>query len=90
METADIKDLVRARYGSIAAEATSCCAPAPASGGPADKARQMGYAEADLAAVPEGANLGLGCGNPGTIAPLKPGAVVEDYGVSATIEARKP
>jgi len=43
----------------------------------------MGYSEAELAAVPEGANLGLGCGNPQAIAALKPGEVVIDLGSGA-------
>ena len=91
MDDADIKQMVRARYGGIAEAAgasESCCAPAAASGcGPAappdDKARRMGYSEAELAAVPEGANLGLGCGNPQAIAALKPGEVVVDLGSGA-------
>ena len=41
---------------------------------------KLGYSEEDLAAVPEGANLGLGCGNPQAIAALKPGEVVVDLG----------
>ena len=66
MDDAQIKEMVRARYGGIAAKASeaSCCAPASSSCcGPEtashDKARRMGYSEAELAAVPEGANLGL-------------------------------
>ncbi len=87
MESTEIKEMVRARYGSIAAAAGSsaCCGPAPSSCcGPSnatqDKALQMGYSEADLAVVPEGANLGLGCGNPQAIAALQPGEVVVDFG----------
>ena len=90
MDTADIKTMVRDRYGSVAAADTaSCCAPASsccAPTTPADaalKARAMGYAEADLAAIPPGANLGLGCGNPQAIADLKPGETVVDLGSGA-------
>jgi SAM-dependent methyltransferase len=89
MDDAQIKDLVRARYGGIAAAAdASCCPPAASSCcGPEtashDKARRMGYSDAELAAVPEGANLGLGCGNPQAIAALKPGEVVIDLGSGA-------
>ena len=43
----------------------------------------MGYSDKELAAVPEGANLGLGCGNPQAIAALKPGEVVVDLGSGA-------
>src|SRR6202035_1245584 len=58
----------------------ACCGPA------ADldaKSSRMGYSEAELAAVPEGANLGLGCGNPQAIAVLKPGETVIDLGSGA-------
>jgi arsenite methyltransferase len=92
MDTTEIKELVRARYGGIAAAAGAvgdCCAPAtssccsPAASLEGDKALRMGYSAADLAAVPEGANLGLGCGNPQAIAGLKPGEVVVDLGSGA-------
>ena len=43
----------------------------------------MGYSDAELVAVPDGANLGLGCGNPQAIAALKPGEVVVDLGSGA-------
>ena len=91
MDDAQIKEMVRARYGGIAeaAGADSCCSPASsccgdtAAGKPADKSRQMGYSDADLAAVPDGANLGLGCGNPQAIAALEPDEVVVDLGSGA-------
>jgi len=86
---AEIKDMVRARYGGIALgtvadccapAASSCCGPAPTVEG---KAREMGYSADELAAVPEGANLGLGCGNPQAIAAMRPGEVVVDLGSGA-------
>ncbi len=84
MDTADIKDMVRIHYGAIAASAASaCCAPATACCGPQDTSRMAGYSEAERAAVPEGANLGLGCGNPRAIAALRPGEVVVDLGSGA-------
>jgi SAM-dependent methyltransferase len=91
MDDAQIKEMVRARYGGIAeaAGAASCCTPASsccgdtAPGTPTDKSRQMGYSDAELAVVPDGANLGLGCGNPQAIAGLKPGEVVVDLGSGA-------
>ena len=87
MDTPDIKTMVRERYGIIAtadccAPAASCCAPTTASDA-AGKARAMGYSDADLAAVPDGANLGLGCGNPQAIAALRPGETVIDLGSGA-------
>ncbi|HXC30216.1 MAG TPA: arsenite methyltransferase [Stellaceae bacterium] len=90
MDDSQIKEMVRIRYGGIAVESgASCCAPASSCCGPstpasaADKARCMGYSEQELAAVPDGANLGLGCGNPQAIASLKPGEVVIDLGSGA-------
>jgi SAM-dependent methyltransferase len=90
-EPAEVKAMVRARYGDIAAgttvdrcapSATSCCGTTDTPA--ADrKAREMGYSAEQLAAVPEGANLGLGCGNPQAIAALKSGEVVVDLGSGA-------
>jgi SAM-dependent methyltransferase len=89
MDQHDLKEMVRARYGGIAAGAdpAGCCAPATSCCGsgpdPDARARRMGYSEAELAAMPEGANLGLGCGNPQAIAALKPGETVVDLGSGA-------
>jgi arsenite methyltransferase len=90
MDTSDIKTMVRARYGDIAiASAASCCEPAPSCCGPSTpadanaKARRMGYSNAELAAIPDGANLGLGCGNPQAIAALSAGETVIDLGSGA-------
>jgi len=94
MDDAKIKEMVRARYGSIAATADaadgaapaapSCCGPAPSAEARfADKALRMGYSAAELAAVPEGANLGLGCGNPQAIAAMQPGETIIDLGSGA-------
>jgi hypothetical protein len=92
MSTDTIKEMVRARYGSIAASAdASCCASAPTSccGETAvapdlnAKARGVGYSDDELAAVPEGGNLGLGCGNPLAIASMKAGEVIVDLGSGA-------
>jgi arsenite methyltransferase len=87
---ADIKTMVRTRYGSIAvADSAGCCAPAASCCAPttptdaAAKARVMGYSDADLAAIPAGANLGLGCGNPQAIAAMQPGETVIDLGSGA-------
>jgi arsenite methyltransferase len=86
MDTAeDIKELVRTSYGSIAtASASSCCAPAAPSC--CGDANAMGYSATELASLPDGANLGLGCGNPQAIASLKPGEVVVDLGSGAGID----
>src|SRR6202453_2903284 len=84
VKTPDLKTMVRARYGSIAAGTVSGDGPSASCCGPAnptearDKAQRMGYTDAELAAIPDGANLGLGCGNPQAIAELRPGETVID------------
>jgi SAM-dependent methyltransferase len=76
----DVREVVRKEYGDIATgRGSGCCG-----GGCADTAAlQIGYDRAQLEAVPEGANLGLGCGNPTAIAALRPGEVVVDLGSGA-------
>jgi arsenite methyltransferase len=53
----------------------------------ADHGRRIGYSEAELEAVPEGANLGVGCGNPTAIDALRPGETVVDLGSGAGMDA---
>ncbi len=75
---------------TASAPASGCCGPAaPAAGGgccgavalsPEQLASAIGYSQGELAATPEGANMGLSCGNPTAIASLKPGEVVLDLG----------
>lgn len=67
--------IVREHYGAVAARTTSCCGPAALT-----SATTLGYSETDQAAVPDGADLGLGCGNPTAIASLRPGETVLDLG----------
>ena len=74
---------VREGYGRIAQEEGSCCAPKRTCccGDNADAlAKTVGYSDAELALLPEGANMGLSCGNPTAIAALKPGEWVVDLG----------
>ncbi len=67
------------------------CAPAGAADGcctaPENYSAQLGYSVADLASVPAGADLGLGCGNPLAIASIKPGETVLDLGSGAGFDA---
>ena len=86
----DIKKMVRDGYGKVARQGTSCCS----SGGccstssPAkDISKAVGYSDEEMGAVPDGANLGLGCGNPVAIASLKEGDVVLDLGSGAGFDA---
>ncbi len=80
-----IRDAVRKNYGQIAREATS------GSGGLASRAnetaRRIGYSDEEINSVPEGANLGLGCGNPTAIDSLRAGEVVVDLGSGAGFDA---
>jgi len=79
-----ILSAVRERYGAVARGRDSDCGCSPsccAASGSADaKSRDLGYSAAELANAPEGANLGLGCGNPQAIASLKTGETVLDLG----------
>lgn len=76
----EIRNAVRENYARVAqTEASSCCAPSCCGPNP-DVSLKLGYTEEDLAAVPDGANMGLGCGNPQAIAALKPGEIVLDLG----------
>ncbi|HEX9157145.1 MAG TPA: arsenite methyltransferase [Syntrophales bacterium] len=86
MEEKDIKSVVREKYGNIAATSGSCCRSASCCDGAAvvtEIGKKIGYDEADLSAAPEGANLGLGCGNPIALASLKEGETVLDLGSGA-------
>ena len=79
-----IRQHIRDRYAGIAKSGGSCgctsgCCQPDALLNP-DASAQIGYSKAELAAVPEGANMGLGCGNPQAIAALKPGEIVVDLG----------
>jgi arsenite methyltransferase len=75
----DVRDTVRKRYGAVVRETAHPSAEQVALG--------AGYSENDLAAVPDGANLGLGCGNPVALASLRPGDVVLDLGSGAGFDA---
>jgi len=87
MKEEEIKKHVRERYGRAAQKSSSCCQPASSCcGGGKDTdiiSRNIGYTDRDLKAVPEGANLGLGCGNPLALASLREGEVVLDLGSGA-------
>jgi arsenite methyltransferase len=87
MQEKEIKRIVRDGYARIAKRGGSCCGPASSCCGSPDSApdisRRIGYSEEDLKAVPQGANLGLGCGNPVALASLREGDTVLDLGSGA-------
>jgi arsenite methyltransferase len=84
----NIREVVREKYGE-AARGESCCGTAGCCGATnvEDIAAAIGYSDDDLSAVPDGANLGLGCGNPLQFADVKPGEVVLDLGSGAGFDA---
>ena len=86
----NVKEEVRKAYGKIAKTGSSCCSSSSCCGS-ADSAqdisRAVGYSDEDMSSVPDGANLGLGCGNPVAIASLKEGDVVLDLGSGAGFDA---
>jgi len=75
----ETRDLVRDHYAKVST-GTVGCAPGCCGPMPADQSAMLGYSAADLEAVGDGADLGLGCGNPTAIASLRPGEVVLDLG----------
>ena len=91
--TADqIRATVRQAYGAVASqkqqgeccgagEGAGCCGPTGTS------STRLGYSDADVADVPDGADLGLGCGNPQAIAALAPGERVLDLGSGGGFDA---
>jgi arsenite methyltransferase len=87
----EIKKLVRAGYAKVATRQTSCCGPSSCGCGGAslakDISKTVGYSDQEMNAVPDGANLGLGCGNPVALASLKAGDVVLDLGSGAGFDA---
>ena len=87
MDKEEIRKVVREGYAKIVKPENSCCAPVKSCCGSTDSAqdisKNIGYSQEELNAVPEGANLGLGCGNPVALASLKEGEVVLDLGSGA-------
>jgi SAM-dependent methyltransferase len=75
----NVREEVRRRYGASASGKSTCADECCTS----TDAITLGYSAEDAAAVPEAANLGLGCGNPLAIASLREGQVVLDLGSGA-------
>lgn len=92
----NIRNQVRDSYSKVA-EANNqddCCGVASSCCGVSDDSQinqlistRLGYSEQDLAHVPQGADMGLGCGNPKAIAELQPGEVVVDLGSGGGFDA---
>lgn len=85
MNSENVREKVRQGYGEIALGAGTCGSSAKSCCGSSataseELARHIGYSAEELAALPEGANLGLSCGNPNALAALQTGEVVLDLG----------
>lgn len=87
MKEEETRKVVREGYAQIAKQRGSCCAPANPCCCGTDPAvgisKSIGYTDEELRSVPEGANLGLGCGNPVALASLAEGDIVLDLGSGA-------
>jgi arsenite methyltransferase len=92
----EIRQRVRESYGRVAeaSDSGNCCGESASCCGVSDEAAintlistRLGYSTSDLARVPEGADMGLGCGNPRAIASLQPGEVVVDLGSGGGFDA---
>ena len=83
----DLKKVVKEGYARIAEQGSGCCCGPSSSccksATAGEISRGIGYSDNDVAAVPDGANLGLGCGNPVALASLKEGETVLDLGSGA-------
>lgn len=88
-----VRAAVRSSYARVATKGSNngCCAPAASTpkNAPTPKtmSARIGYSAEEMGAVPEGADLGLGCGNPQAIAQIKPGETVLDLGSGAGFDA---
>ena len=88
----DIRTVVREKYGEIAeGKRSGCCGEGAGCGcgcasGETDVLGAIGYTAEQAAAIPEGADLGLGCGNPLAYAAARPGETVLDLGSGAGID----
>ena len=91
LDTEKVRQTVREGYGKIAQTDGSCCSGVSCCGSGAEHSAQLaqhvGYSADELAELPDGANLGLSCGNPTALASLKPGEVVLDLGAGAGFDA---
>jgi len=82
MKEENIKKQVRNRYAKIAKTSNSCCSSSCGCGAQSSEemSKMIGYSEEEMSSVPEGANMGLGCGNPTALVSLKEGERVLDLG----------
>ncbi len=87
IEQEKVHEVVQGRYGKIAREGVPLPEAGPCGPRPEAIARRLGYASEEIATVPDGANLGLGCGAPLRFLSLEPGETVLDLGSGAGFDA---
>ena len=84
MKDQELKMALKKGYSRVARSGSSCCqSDCCGSAKPQQISRKIGYTDEQMEAVPEGSNLGLGCGNPVAMAGLKEGETVLDLGSGA-------
>jgi arsenite methyltransferase len=83
MDSHQIKAAVKEQYAKVAKGEATCGSLCGCAENAAGLAISFGYSAAELATLPEGANLGLSCGNPQALAALQPGETVLDLGSGA-------
>jgi SAM-dependent methyltransferase len=87
MKKEDVKKVVRESYAKTVISGNSCCGSMSSCCVGTEIAEMVskgiGYSDDDMKSVPDGANLGLGCGNPVALASIKKGEVVLDLGSGA-------
>ncbi len=83
MESNQIKAAVKEQYGKVAKGEATCGSLCGCTDNAEGLAITFGYSAAELATLPEGANLGLSCGNPQALAAMQPGETVLDLGSGA-------
>ncbi len=84
----EVRNTVREQYAAVANAkgASSCAAGCCGPNFDVGNAEKLGYSAEDIAALPDGANMGLGCGNPAAIAALREGETVLDLGAGGGID----
>ncbi|GAB4305595.1 MAG: arsenite methyltransferase [Candidatus Bipolaricaulota bacterium] len=86
MQSDQVRKAVREGYARRAQGGTSCCSGVGCCGTPTSTSEAIGYTADELRSIPAGADLGLGCGNPTSLAGLKEGEAVLDLGSGAGID----